>query len=227
MWKGCRWFGWQRSSCRKLWNTLLHFEHPQVTATFAGCQMRYLVASDHGVLGALGFSSSAFQLGARDAWIGWSAAQRQAHLHRVVCLSRFLIRPGLRCRNLASHVSASISGTGGSKTCSGCSSPAARWKTPPSAPRCRLQRAAIIDAVIAWRIMLMTLLDREVPECPAELMFTDSEIHFLEDYANNFGLGTPGTWAPPSSSSQSSEGTRTENTIPRPETRSCDAGSND
>ena len=89
---------------RKLWNTLLHFEHPQGTATFAGCQMRYLVASDHGVLGALGFSSSALQLGARDAWIGWSAAQRQAHLHRVVCLSRFLIRPGVRCRNLASHV---------------------------------------------------------------------------------------------------------------------------
>ena len=56
---------------------------------------------------------------------------------------------------------------------------------------CRLQRAATIDAVIAWRIMLMTLLGREVPECPAELMFTDSEIHFLEDYANNFGLGTP------------------------------------
>ena len=56
---------------------------------------------------------------------------------------------------------------------------------------CRLQRAATIDAVIAWRIMLMTLLGREVPECPAELMFTDSEIHFLEDYANNFGFGTP------------------------------------
>ena len=37
----------------------------------------------------------------------------------------------------------------------------------------------------------MTLLGREVPECPAELMFTDSEIHFLEDYANNFGFGTP------------------------------------
>ena len=89
---------------RKLWNTLLHFEHPQGMATFAGCQMRYLVASEHGVLGALGFSSSALQLGARDAWIGWSAAQRRDHLHRVVCLSRFLIRPGVRCRNLASHV---------------------------------------------------------------------------------------------------------------------------
>ena len=39
---------------RLLWNTLLHFEHPHGTATFAGCQLRYLVVSSHGVLGALG-----------------------------------------------------------------------------------------------------------------------------------------------------------------------------
>ena len=89
---------------RKLWNALLHFEHPHGTATFAGCQVRYLVASQHGILGVLGFSASALRLGARDAWIGWSATQRRDHLHRVVCLSRFLIRPGVRCRHLASHV---------------------------------------------------------------------------------------------------------------------------
>ena len=41
---------------------------------------------------------------ARDAWMGWSDAQRKTHLHRVVCLSRFLIRPAVRCRHLASHV---------------------------------------------------------------------------------------------------------------------------
>ena len=89
---------------RQVWNTLLHFEHPQGTATFAGCQMRYLVVSAHGVLGAVGFSASALQLRAREAWMGWSAAQRRLHLHRVLCLSRLLIRPGIGCRNLASHV---------------------------------------------------------------------------------------------------------------------------
>ena len=89
---------------RLLWNTLLHFEHPRGTATFAGCQVRYLVVSAHGVLGAVGFSASALHLRAREAWMGWSAGQRQAHLHRVLCLSRFLIRPGVQCRNLASHV---------------------------------------------------------------------------------------------------------------------------
>ena len=36
--------------------------------------------------------------------MGWSDEQRQAHLHRVLCLSRFLIRPGVQCRNLASQV---------------------------------------------------------------------------------------------------------------------------
>ena len=79
---------------RRVWNTLLHFEHPQGTTTFAGCQVRYLVVSAHGVLGAVGFSAAALQLRAREAWMGWSAEQRQAHLHRVLCLSRFLIRPG-------------------------------------------------------------------------------------------------------------------------------------
>ena len=89
---------------RRVWNTLLHFEHPQGTTTFAGCQVRYLVVSAHGVLGAVGFSAAALQLRAREAWMGWSAGQRLAHLHRVLCLSRFLIRPGVQCRNLASQV---------------------------------------------------------------------------------------------------------------------------
>ena len=51
----------------------------------------------------------------------------------------------------------------------------------------RLQRAIAINAVIAWRIMLMTLLGREVPDCDAELMFTDEELSFLRDYARAAG----------------------------------------
>ena len=89
---------------RRIWNTLLAEEHPQGTTTFVGCQLRYLVGSAHGWLGAVGFSAAALRLRARDAWLGWSDAQRSAHLHRVVCLSRFLVRPTVRCRHLASHV---------------------------------------------------------------------------------------------------------------------------
>ena len=87
---------------RLLWNTLIASEHRQGMTTFAGAQMRYLVDSDHGHLGAVGFAASALRLAARERWIAWSDEQRQAHLLRVVGLSRFLIRKG--CRNLASHV---------------------------------------------------------------------------------------------------------------------------
>ena len=55
----------------------------------------------------------------------------------------------------------------------------------------RLQRAIAINAVIAWRIILMTLLERQVPECDAELMFTDHELAFLRDHASQAGLAVP------------------------------------
>ena len=55
----------------------------------------------------------------------------------------------------------------------------------------RLQRAIAINAVIAWRIMVMTLLGRQVPDCEPQLMFTDGELGFLRDYANRYRLEPP------------------------------------
>ena len=52
----------------------------------------------------MGFSAAALQLAARERWVAWTPAQRASHLERVVGLSRFLIRPGVTCRYLASHV---------------------------------------------------------------------------------------------------------------------------
>ncbi len=69
-----------------------------------GAQLRYLIRSVHRYLGAIGFSASALYLKPRDAWIAWSDAQRSQQLHRVVNLSRYLIRPGVQCKNLASYV---------------------------------------------------------------------------------------------------------------------------
>ena len=43
-----------------------------------------------------------------------------------------------------------------------------------------LLRAIAIDAVIAWRIMLLALLGREVPELPAEVVFDRCECMVLE-----------------------------------------------
>ena len=55
----------------------------------------------------------------------------------------------------------------------------------------RLKRAVAINAVIAWRIMVMTLLGRQVPDCEPELMFTGHELDFLASYADEHGLSAP------------------------------------
>ncbi len=52
----------------------------------------------------------------------------------------------------------------------------------------RLKRAVAIKMVIAWRIMLMTLLGREAPGLPAEVMFSDLEIKVLRAYSKKKGL---------------------------------------
>ena len=48
-----------------------------------------------------------------------------------------------------------------------------------------------INTVIAWRLMVMTLLGRDVPGCDAQLLFTDIELRFLTDYAEELGLPPP------------------------------------
>ena len=55
----------------------------------------------------------------------------------------------------------------------------------------RLRRAIAINLVIAWRIMLMTLLGRETPELPAEVLFSDIELRTLTAYAKKRGLNPP------------------------------------
>jgi len=47
----------------------------------------------------------------------------------------------------------------------------------------RQRRAVAVNMVIAWRIMLMTLLGREVPELPPEVLFSDLEIKVLKAHA--------------------------------------------
>lgn len=74
------------------------------SAGLVGRQLRYLIGSDHGWLGGIGFGSAALQLQGRDDWIGWNHQQRLEHLERVLNLSRYLIRPSVHCPHLASHV---------------------------------------------------------------------------------------------------------------------------
>ncbi len=88
----------------RIWNELMLTEHYLKAATLVGRQMRYLIRSEHGWLGGIGYAAPALQLSARDQWIGWNQEQRQAQLHTIVGMSRFLIRPSVNCKNLASKV---------------------------------------------------------------------------------------------------------------------------
>jgi hypothetical protein len=88
----------------RVWNELMLTEHYLEAAILVGRQMRYLIRSEHGWLGGIGFAAPALQLSARDQWIGWNQEERQAQLHMIVGMCRFLIRPSVNCKNLASKV---------------------------------------------------------------------------------------------------------------------------
>ena len=88
----------------RIWNEMMLREHPQGAGPLVGCQLRYLINSDHGWLGGFSFSASALNLRDRDQWIGWDTDQHRAHLHRVLGMSRFLLRNSVHCHNLASYV---------------------------------------------------------------------------------------------------------------------------
>ncbi len=88
----------------RIWNSLIVNEHPLSIKRLVGRQMRYLIGSEHGWLGAIGFSAAAWCLRARDSWIGWDDITRQERLHLIANLSRFLIRNTVNCKNLASKV---------------------------------------------------------------------------------------------------------------------------
>lgn len=87
----------------KLWNRLLSREHPLKGAPLVGRQLRYLIRAGTEVVGAVGFGPPSFYLSCRDSWIGWDAQAREQNRDRVIGLSRFVLRAGLRCANLASR----------------------------------------------------------------------------------------------------------------------------
>jgi hypothetical protein len=88
----------------RLWNGLIDRYHYLGYRPLPGAQLRYLVESDQGLLGALGFGAAAWKVAARDRWIGWEAPCREAHLGRVLNNARFLILPWVQVKNLASKV---------------------------------------------------------------------------------------------------------------------------
>ena len=93
-----------QSELFRTWNELILTEHPLKDCRLVGRQLRYLIGSDYGWLGAIGFGSCALHLRVRDEWIGWDSSTRKRFQERLINMTRFLIRPHVRCQNLASRV---------------------------------------------------------------------------------------------------------------------------
>jgi hypothetical protein len=92
---------------RLLFRELVGRHHYLGHAVPFGAHLRYLVYASRpaeAVVGCLQFSSPAWRMAVRDAWVGWQDRKRIQNLQRVVNNSRFLILPWVQVKNLASHV---------------------------------------------------------------------------------------------------------------------------
>ena len=87
-----------------LWNELIERYHYLGYKPLPGAQIRYLVFGGGHLLAALGFGAAAWKVAPRDRFIGWTADQRRANLHRIVNNARFLILPWVTVANLASRI---------------------------------------------------------------------------------------------------------------------------
>src|SRR5574342_139027 len=67
-----------------LWDQLVRRYHYLGYQKLLGHRLKYLAVLEGRPVAALAFSAPARVLRVRDRWIGWSAAQRRAHLDRVV-----------------------------------------------------------------------------------------------------------------------------------------------
>jgi hypothetical protein len=96
-----------RSGNHALFKELLDRHHYLGYRVPFGASLRYLVCSERApenVLACLLWSSPAWKMAARDAWIGWSDDERRRNLQRIVNNSRFLILPWVRVKGLASKI---------------------------------------------------------------------------------------------------------------------------
>jgi hypothetical protein len=87
-----------------LWNEYIDRYHYLGYKPLPGAQLRYFATAGEQVVALLGFGAAAWMTAPRDAWIGWSAAQRERHLSGVVNNARFLILPWVRVKSLGSKL---------------------------------------------------------------------------------------------------------------------------
>lgn len=69
-----------------------------------GANLRYWVRNRDRELACLLWTSPAWKMMPRDAWVGWTDQQRKRNLQRIVNNGRFLILPWVRVKGLASKI---------------------------------------------------------------------------------------------------------------------------
>jgi Domain of unknown function (DUF4338) len=93
------------SAQAKLFQFLLHRYHYLGHRNCVGENLKYLACDRGGrPLACVLFGSAAWKCQARDAFIGWSAAQRQRHLRLLTNNTRLLVLPWVHVPDLASHL---------------------------------------------------------------------------------------------------------------------------
>ncbi|MCF6150022.1 MAG: DUF4338 domain-containing protein [Candidatus Kuenenia sp.] len=68
----------------RIWNEMIHRWHYLGYKRLVGSQLCYLINSCYGILGALGFGASAWNVQAKEDFIGWSRQIREQNLHLIV-----------------------------------------------------------------------------------------------------------------------------------------------
>jgi hypothetical protein len=91
-----------------LFERLLHTYHYLGYSRPVGEHLKYLVYGRGRPIACLAWSSAPRHLGPRDRFIGWSAAQRRAHIDLLAYNTRYLLLPWARVRHLASGVLAAV-----------------------------------------------------------------------------------------------------------------------
>ena len=85
------------------WRGYVNAYHMLGDKNVFGSRIYYFIRSGGRELGCMLFSAASWALEDRDAWIGWSDADRAERLFLVANNSRFLIFPNVRVKNLASR----------------------------------------------------------------------------------------------------------------------------
>jgi hypothetical protein len=88
----------------RLWREQVERHHYLGCRVPLGAHLRYFVRDRERELACLLWTSPAWKMQPRDAWIGWSDEQRRRNLQSIVNNGRFLILPWVHVKGLASKI---------------------------------------------------------------------------------------------------------------------------